>query len=463
MRTLAPDLLRGAPLLLVLCATPLAQGQHAETDSVARPSSPVTMSEPAARAVGWLRDSRLRGAPPVAETVAAIAEQAATCLPELSALLVDQSVPALSADQRPQVLSVPQRDILLAAFESLPPASLRQEAKRLLQVDSGPHTRRAVIRLLGTCATAGDMADLVSLTRPEPNAAPGALELQALRRSLTCIVRRDPRAMDELADLIHDQEPSLVSTALEVIGEVGDPRGLELLLEVATRSQDLATLAIAQVRKVGRARRPEVNHAFGELLRSDLDPNEPSRCQAAIIALGELGHFAAAPRLIDLLQDSEALREDCLWALRRMTGLRFSDDPMRWRRWHGLELAWYVREYPYLVRDLHGRDPVRATAAVTAISSHRIHRHELAEELARALLEATPARQRALCAALCAMGSEEGVPALVEVLGFAVGDVRLAAQRALVSLTGLSLPAEQWAWEAALEAMPQAPAIAAPR
>ena len=87
----------------------------------------------------------------------------------------------------------------------------------------------------------------------------------------------------------------------------------------------------------------------------------------------------------------------------------------------------------------------------------------MAEELSQALLDAVPARRRALCAALCAMGSEEGIPALVDVLGYARGDVRLAAQRALVALTGLSVPAEQLAWQAALGSKPEAPAIATPR
>ena len=464
MRHLAPAPLRAVLPLLVLCATPFAQAHPDEIGRVAPSPSPVTLSEPAALAVQWLRASRLQGAPPVAHTVAGVAEQAAASLAELSALLVDQTLPALTDDQRPQTLSVPQRDMLLAAFASLPPAALRQEARRLLQLDSGARTRQAVIRMLGVCASAGDVHDLVALTRPAPEAAPGALELQALRWSLTRIVLWDPRGMDELAELIRAQDPSLISTAVKVIGEVGDPRGLELLLEVANRSEELAALAISQVRKVGRAQHSEVNQAFGELLRHDLNSAEPARCQASIIALGELAHFEAVPQLIHLLQNSESLREDCLWALRRMTGLRFSDDALRWRRWHEMETAWYERELPYLLRDLHGRNPTRATAAVTAISGHRIYRHELAEELALALYRAPSARKRALCAALSAMDSEVGVPALLDTLGLPEEEVvRLAAHRALRSLTGLSLPADPQAWEAALGARPSAPAIATPR
>ena len=98
-----------------------------------------------------------------------------------------------------------------------------------------------------------------------------------------------------------------------------------------------------------------------------------------------------------------------------------------------------------------------------AISSHRIYRHELAEQLAQALLEAPTARKRSLCAALCAMDSQVGVPALLETLGLPETGPKLAAHRALVSLTGLSLPPQKYLWQAALGAMPEAPDIPTPR
>jgi len=463
MKHPAPDPLRGTLLFLVLCAAPLAQKSADDTESVAPSTFASTASAPATQAVELLRDSRLPDARPVPETVAAIAELAPACLPELSALLVREQIPPLGKDQKTQMLSVPQRDMLLSAFEDLSPSDLRQEAGRLLALDSGRKTRQAVIRLLGACCTTGDVLGLVELTRAEPEAAPGVDELSALRSSLSRMVRRDPHSMQGLTALVRAEHPALVSIAALVIGDVGDSRGLELLLEVATHNPDLAALAIAQVRKVGRSSSYVINDSFGDLLRGDLDASKPARCRTAIIALGELSHFDAMPELIDLLQKSGDLREDALWALRRMTGLRFSDDPLRWRRWHKAELAWYEREYPYLLRDLHSRVSVRATAAVTAISAHRIYRHELADQLSRALLEAVPGRKRALCSALRALDSEQAIPALVETLGFQREEVQVAAHRALVSLTGLSLPMEQLAWKAALGAKPEAPAIAAPR
>lgn len=407
----------------------------------ARGGEELELGPAARRAIALLRDSRLPDAPATEDTVEALSLVAAASFDDLAGVLVERRLPPLTEGQAPQTLSIPQRAMILDAVADLDPALVRSRVEGLLDGRDDDAARAAAVDLRAAAGEARDLAWMVAVLKPAQSPAPGPLALEAYERGLQRLLGRDPRAYEAAAEIWRRGERELLPGLVRAIGAAGDPAGLPLLLKVATWDAQLAPLAIGQVRHVGPAEDRAVNRAFGDLLRRRLEGDDAGQRRMAMVALAELGDFNALPKLLDVLEEEDGLERDALWSLRHLTGMHFAEAP-RWRRWYAAELRWFDEEYPRVVYDLHSLDPARSLAAARVMAQHRLRRHELATELARALDGALRVHRTTLCAGLEALGSERGVPSLVRTLEDPRPEVRAAAVQALRTITGESLPAD---------------------
>lgn len=413
--------------------------------------NPPRPGSPAAEAVRLLRDSRRPDAPRGGDLVVLLEPHVDPALPELVDLLVARRIPALETDGEPQTLSVPQRRDLLAAMAGLPRERLSGAVDRLLVEDPPPLAHRAVaVRLLGLAGGPAALERMIDLASPGEEAGLEPRLGEAFEWAVGALLEEDTPGTCE--GLIHARfargQVELLPGVLRAVGDHGHPAGVAVVLAVAERHHGLRVASFAQARRLGASGDPAVDAALARLARRHLDPDEPVLARAAALVLGELADPEAVPLLIDRL-DGSALAAEAHWALQRTTGLKLSPDPDRWGLWYEQERRFFGVPYRRCLTDLHGDHAARAVVAIRELSRHRLHRHEVAAELATALREAPPQLRRLLCHALEALGSRHAVPALVERLRDEDPEVSAAALRALRSLTEIDLPADPEAWREA--------------
>jgi hypothetical protein len=293
----------------------------------------------------------------------------------------------------------------------------------------------------------------VRLATPGEGAPSSGLRA-ALRTAVLSAMDRDPRAYGELVPAWRDAGAGLRAELLAIVGERGDPAGLELLAWVATFEPEDYHRSLAETcqRIAPRVVTPEsLEHleTLCNLLRS-----EDGICvQKISVALARTRVAAAIPAWIELLEsESRGTRERARRSLEEVSGLALGATPARWLAWYESECAWYEEEATDTLSELESGEDARILAAVRTLSLRRLHRDELAEAVVKLLDHATSAVRQCACSALATLGSHVALPALTGALADENADVARSAWSALRQLTGLELPLDEALWR---ERMPE--------
>lgn len=395
--------------------------------------------------ISLLRGLRDPAAPGPGESGASLAGLGTGTVELLIEVLEERSIPGLGDEDEPQILSVPQRETVLVAMETLgrsavlPALDARlgfgQPEQAELQLTSAQ--RRTGIATLGAVARDRELSRLFELAvDPVTELHDGELNSvlsDAVRRAVT----RDSGGIAKLADLARELEPGAVEAVMLGLGAAGNPNGLEFLAELDTTDERLRTLAAAQVPLLGPSPEPAWNRHLAGDLRGDLEKGSRNLRVAAAIALGELEDFSAVPDLIDLLQDDdEGLRSAAHRGLTHLVHRTSTPSAGAWRHWYRVESEWYEREAPRLFAVSRGYKEAEAVAALEEIGRHRYERHRLALEAALALTHKSAAVRRAACQAITGLGSRWAAVYLYRTLGDSDPTVATAAAEALRAVTG---------------------------
>jgi HEAT repeat protein len=385
----------------------------------------------------------------------ALAEEAAAVgVPGIRAslrLLERERVPPLEPEQTEQVLSEPQRELLLAGLARMEREAVLEELADRMALAHDVAGRLLALRVLGAVGDTESLQGLVGLALAEGEEEPPPRLEEALREAIALILVREPSAFDRLHEELRRTPDDLQGVWIAAAGDTGSPRTLELCAHALGFRTELAPIATAQVLRVGRSPHPELNRELVERLRWMLDPTRAGLCRSVLLALGELGDYESIPTLIELLDGpDEGLSQNALWALQRITGLPFPASAQRWRSWYAQELAWFEHEERRVLRDLGSRDPARVSGALREIGRRRTQRESLAVEVLAVLERSEPSLRAQACDTLGVLGAEVALPALVERLEGDIPYCAQAAWRALGSISGLDLPAQGGAWRDAL-------------
>lgn len=373
--------------------------------------------------------------------------------PAFLELLECERVPPLEPGQIEQVLSEPQREILLAALARRPVNSVISALDRRLELAHDCAGRLLAVRVLGAVGSAQSLERVVNLALAAEETEPSASIEAALRRASASILLRDVQAFGNLEQLLPRAPQALRTTLVQSAGDTQDTRGLPILSRALALQADLAPVVAAQVSRIGRSLDVKVNQDVAERLRGALQSNDPGVQRTVALALGELRDEHSIPTLIELLDSGDpGLSRNVAEALRRCTGLEFGTDAARWRRWYSQERSWFARDELAALRDLQSRDPAKVSTALHEIGRRRTERDALASEVIEVLRRAESALRAQACDTLAALGSSVALPALVERLASDVPFCSQSAWRALCSITELDLPADAAAWREALDA-----------
>jgi len=437
-------------LALVLAAFCLQPGAHAQDpgDEAAPPklgnwtwpSTPAHLSIAAA-----LREARRASPGAEQQLQQRIIDLGQDAIAAQLDILLRARVPETGPKDGPQVLSEAQRGLLLSALAKMPAPSVRKELEaRLAQSPDDSTARIGAIHALGVVGEAADLPQLVALA---PRKAVGEelalpqVAREALRNSVTTLLRRRPQAWPALGSAVGAVDLDAARTLLDALGRVRDPRGLKILLEAARANPKLAWKVASLVPACGSALQPETNRECLEWVRSELQNAQPSYVRTLFTAVGTLDDGEWVPTLTEYLEDPDSgVREGALAALRRISGLAYPGDPALWRNWYAIEARWHAEQRPKLVPRLSSIEVPVVLAAVREYSEHRTRRGELAEGLLKVLENRNPEVRSLVISVLARLGSPAACPALLGMLGDGDAKVSEAAWQALRTISGIELP-----------------------
>jgi HEAT repeat protein len=442
-----------------LLALALALGRGAQApggDAPAVPASaPATWTSEEREAIELLRSLRRKERPSDAELSLRLSRAGDRLVPLFFDVLALRSVPALEEGQA-QVLSEVQERAVLSGLGELERDAVLARIPGLLRDAADAGQRAAAIGCIGAVGRGNDFPWLFELAFAPDERAPDERLLDGLARAATRLLVRDPRAFETLASLRRVTRAELLPTLVRAAGATRDPSALAYLSEVVYWNEGLILDVMAQVPLLGPSGDEAVDGALKVRLRSYLDPTRPGPCRAAVVALAALDDHDAIAALIELLAcEDPGLRENAHWGLKRLTGLALAPATEPWTRWHQGELYWLVRSRPREFQRLRESDPADVADAVRAILEHPLARRELASAVPDLLQSPWPALRSLACATLAELSARAAVPKLVWTLEDPDRSVAAAAHASLRRLTGLALPEDPSAWQAATRTPPR--------
>lgn len=437
------------------CLGPAAAAQESATGAPAAEAmlSPWTPEEEAA--IRLLRTLRKKERPADEVLVAQLSLPGEQLFALFFEILSRRQVPALDGGEA-QILSEIQEEIVLQSVAKLDREVVLTHVEAQLMTGSDLRLRYAAMLSIGRAGRANDLPQLFELALPAAEPVLDKRMALGLERAVTALVRRDPRAFQQLVDLRRITRAELLPTLIDAVGEAGDPRGLLYLGELLYWAEPLALDIMSQIPRVGASGDPALDEPLRVRLRPFLAPDRPGHCRAAITALATLADLETIPGLIALLtSEDRGLRENAHWALKELTGLGFSATPDSWSRWHQSELSWAVRSRAHEFQRLQNGDPAESADALRTLLTHPFARAELRTTLPE-LLKSRHASLRGLaCRTLGELGVVAATEKLVWTLEDEIPEVREAAYAALRQLTRLDLPLEPVAWQSATNSDPR--------
>jgi hypothetical protein len=407
-------------------------------------------------AIQCLRGLRKKERPSDEELARRLSRAGEKLVPFHFGVLAARRVPALAADEEPQVLSEIQERAILSAVALLDRTAVLAHVELALALDGGLPRRHAALGCLGAVGRSNDLVGLFELALTADEKKPDERMAAALRRAVTTVCTRDPRALEQLITLRRVTRPELLPMLVRAVGDTHDPRGLAYLSDVTYWHEDLALEVLGQVPALGPSGDEQVDGAMRVRLRSFLDERQPAHCRAAITGLAALGDQEGISPLIPLLaSENPGLAQNAHRALIDLTGLLLPPEAEAWQSWHEAELAWLVRQKPAELQRLHSHEPAYVVAALRSLLAHPLARAELRAALPDLLQSQKPALRILACRTLAEIEAHGAVEKLVWTLEDSQPDVVTAAHEALRKLTGLALPAEPQAWQAAMQTQPR--------
>ncbi|MFN0006577.1 MAG: HEAT repeat domain-containing protein [Planctomycetota bacterium] len=421
----------------------------------ARPAQPQD-SDPRLPAWSWpttpehlviaqaLRESRHADAAPGAELVQRMLGAGPGAPAAAIDLLARRRVPETSPEDAPQVLSAPQRDLVLALLSRASESQVRAEIRARLELDPlEAGARLAAIHALGAVGRGADLVRIVELAprRDDEGETLTKESRETVRSACASILRKDVRAWFALTELVRKVDSEAGRALLGAIATQREPRALSVLFSAALWQSDLGPQAAALATTCGGSSDPQLDSDFTAWIVSELPDARPEYARSLLQALGTIDDGTNVKTLIEHLKDEDAgSRDSALWGLRRLSGLGFPADPVTWRAWIQSEDTWHKQRRPRLRFELDSNDVSRVAAALREYSERRTRRPELAREVT--VLLRHPQRELRLlaCIVLEHLGSSAACDELSERLRDPDADVKEAAWKALCSITGLTLP-----------------------
>lgn len=384
-----------------------------------------------------------------AEAVAALHELGTEAVPELlecfaSGLPAPDGLP-------PRALDPPLRALVLEALVLQPRRELTAYLERI-PVDPTTQTLRvAGLEVMAEVGQDDDLELILALATVPEESSPRDPLLLALRESIRRVLGRDARAIVSLQTVIPDAAPQHQAHLLRALAETGGDRALRALSHLLDFAPQLAGQVLREIALAAEKSTPPHDQGVLESVRRLLLDDDAGLRRDAVLALGHLQDSESIAVLIDCLESEDAgVRKAALWSLRTISGLTLTATQARWRSWHAQETRWWSEQRPQLVAALRSQDVAAVADGIRRLSLQRLHRHEIAQDVAELVQSPRPELRFLAVSGLGQLGSRGTAPVLIDALADTDSTVREAACTALRKLFTSELPCEREAWIAEL-------------
>jgi hypothetical protein len=346
-----------------------------------------------------------------------------------------------------QLLSIYQRELILAAYAEMGRSAALGKLRTAMQAEE-LSARQASVFVYSAVGSDEDLSRVFEFALVDPEVERlGAAMTEAVRLAATSILAREPSGGFRWIERNwrNLEEPLLIELVMAV-GDTRDPRGLELLAEVMLWREELVGVAIAQVRKLGRALDEGLNDEIATSLRLQLD-GEPPNIRAACHAIASLRDLESIPILIELLEHEERGVGDAAHsALRSMTEMAFPAVPRLWSHWYTEEQRWDFRQKQRAFDELLSRDLELVERAAAEIRRHPLAHDDLTAAVPRLLASPRPEIAQYGCKLALELGELRTVPFLIDSIQEDGGELGEEAWQTARALTGWDLPRDFNVW-----------------
>lgn len=365
-----------------------------------------------------------------------IAESGLPILDPLLEVLERRRIPGLEEEDEEQVLSRPQREILVGVLESLDADAVRSRLRDWTLFGPSSERSEAALYAYAACGGVRDVPEYFALCGDVSEGLERDLS-DAFRYALSHTLRRSARAYDELERQLEDMPEAFGLPVVFALGEAGSEAGVELLLSLFERRPVLRNPAMTQAGRLGPSTITPVQEAFAERARDWLVHGSNTQSRTAAVYLAQVADETSVPVLIDLLgAESQGVRDNALFALQKLSGLTYPPKAEFWRLWYEGELEWFRKQSRRMPDELTCANDSRVAKAVQDIAKRRLRRNELANWLLLVEDHPKPHLRTLVCHALAQIGSKRPIPDLIRLLEDPEEHVRVAAQGALRAITG---------------------------
>lgn len=425
------------------------------TGGVAQELAPLHRTETAAarEIATLLRRSRDLDAPKPKELLEALGALGEDGVGPAIDILLSRSVPPTSAEQAPQELSEPQRELLVGALERWPAAPALARMEFELQQPPSFERAWAALHVWSAVGRPEHLPRGVALAAAswEGKRRIKRLEL-ALTQACERLLRRDPSGHELLRSAYFSAPPELRLALILGVGATRDARASALLADILDRDPEHAPAALAQAQLIPRSFDPAHHAALCNELREQLSASSVNIRTGALRSLGAQRDWRSIESMLELLDAEEpALQASARWALEHATGLTWRS-PSAWRTWYLGEARWRDQRLDAVLDRLRSTSIPQLLAALEEGGRHPLYAEQTLPWTLDALNSASERVRLVASETLGRLDSPAAIPALLEALGDESPPVAAAALAALRRLTGLDLPADAdvGAWRAAL-------------
>jgi HEAT repeat protein len=373
-----------------------------------------------------------------------IAKASSGNLDALMEILIRARVPETRAEDAPQILSDPQRSLLLSALSRTSVVLVRSNLDRRLEATPTPEVRLAAVHALGAVGGARDLGRIVEIA---PRLKDGSLESAAqtaVRAAAAAIFARDPTAVRRIRELLGRATPAINEELVFALGSTRDPRRLSELADIARNFPKLGPLCVSLVRTVGSSAEQEVDRTFCIWMVDQIPSARPDYQCMLLQSLGILDDGSNVAALVEELgSESRGVRDSALWALKKLTGLSYAPEPAAWKPFLDEERTWMDGVRPRLQLSLRSGTLEHAVEALRELGDRRIHRAEIAGDVAAAFDRPEPELRQLACEMLARLASPAGIAPLCNALDDSNPTVADAAWQALSTLGGIEPPRDR--------------------
>lgn len=292
------------------------------------------------------------------------------------------------------------------------------------------------LRTLERFGSATDVALLLALGSPLDPELPFDSQLaHQLEHSLAAVLSREVAAWDVLVRAYPTLDERVTLIVLRAVSEAASPQAMDFLGELLGKSASQDVIVLAQLGKMAELVHGAPSSSTRDYVHQALSSTDAGVRRGACLVVGRLEDSQSTAEVIQLLGDEDPLvAESAYWALKQITGEALGADLERWRLWYDREMTWWRSDASAVIAALHAEDVSDVAGALREIAGHRLHRHELAAEVALELRHPNEAIVAQACAVLGVLRSR-GVTDELEALLETAGDiVRPHAEAALARI-----------------------------